>query len=65
VSPWPTGKRAVETGRAADDADIDDAVAACTGQYYSLHLAGMRIARNWPERTAALIWASIGGTIEA
>jgi AcrR family transcriptional regulator len=54
--------RAVESGLAAGDADVDYAVAACTGLYYSLHLAGTRIATNWPERTAALIWASIGGT---
>jgi AcrR family transcriptional regulator len=55
-------ERAVEAGLAADDADLDYAVAACTGVYYSLHLAGSRIDRNWPERTAALVWASIGAT---
>jgi AcrR family transcriptional regulator len=54
-------ERAVEQGLAADDADIDYAVAACTGLYYSLHLAGARIARDWPERTARLVWASIEG----
>jgi AcrR family transcriptional regulator len=55
-------ERAVESGAAPDDADIDYAVAACTGVYYGLHLAGARIARNWPERTAALIWTSIGAS---
>ncbi len=55
-------ERAVKSGLAAPDADIDYAIAACTGVYYGLHLAGVRIARNWPERTAALIWSSIGGT---
>jgi AcrR family transcriptional regulator len=54
-------ERAVESGHADHDADIDYAVAACTGLYYGLHLAGLRIARNWPERTAALVWRSIGG----
>ncbi len=56
-------EHAVESGLAAPDADIDYAIAACTGAYYGLHLAGGRIARNWPERTAALIWSSIGGTV--
>lgn len=55
-------ERAVEQGLIADDADIDYAVAACTGLYYSLHLAGAKIARNWPERTARLVWASIEST---
>jgi hypothetical protein len=55
-------ERAVESGLADVDADIDYAVAACTGTYYGLHLAGTRITKAWPERTAALIWTSIGGT---
>ncbi len=55
-------ERAVDAGLAGEDADIDYAVAASTGLYYSLQLAGARIAGNWPERTAALIWTSIGGT---
>lgn len=54
-------ERAIENGLAAEDADVEYAVAACTGLYYGLHLAGARIARNWPERTAALIWVAIGG----
>lgn len=55
-------ERAVEAGLAAPDADVDYAIAACTGLYYGLHLAGERIAKSWPERTAALIWSAIGGT---
>ena len=54
-------ERAVESGLVDADADVDYAVAACTGVYYGLHLAGARIAKNWPERTAALIWAALGG----
>jgi AcrR family transcriptional regulator len=57
-------ERAVDGGLAAEDADVDYAVAACTGLYYSLHLAGARIAKNWPERAARLVWASIGGTTD-
>jgi AcrR family transcriptional regulator len=53
--------RAIDSGLAHSDADLDYAVAACTGLYYGLHLAGTRITRDWPERTAALIWTSIGG----
>ena len=66
--PGPPAQQAVTdppAKQAADDADIDYAVAACTGLYYSLHLAGTRIAKNWPERTAALIWAAIGGTTDS
>ena len=55
-------ERAVEADLVSADADIDYAVAACTGLYYGLHLAGARIARSWPERTAALVWAAIGGS---
>jgi hypothetical protein len=57
--------RAVELGLARADADIEYAVAACTGTLYSLHLAGRPAGRDWPERTAALIWRSIGGTAVA
>jgi AcrR family transcriptional regulator len=54
-------ERAVEAGLVDADADIEYAVAACTGVYYGLHLASSRVGRNWPERTAALIWTAIGG----
>jgi AcrR family transcriptional regulator len=55
-------QRAVDLGLAAPDADVDYAVAACTGTLYALHLAGRPVSRNWPERTAAFVWRSIGGT---
>jgi AcrR family transcriptional regulator len=55
-------ERAVEDGLLAPDADLDYAVAACTGTYYGLTLGGTRITRQWPRRTAALVWASAGGT---
>lgn len=58
-------ERAVEAGLVDAEADLDYAVAACTGLYYGLHLAGARIARNWPERTAALVWSALGGARRA
>lgn len=55
-------ERAVALGLADPDADLDYAVAACTGVLYALHLAGRPVSRGWPARTAALVWRSIGGT---
>lgn len=54
-------RRAADLGHIDPDADIDYAVAACTGTFYALHLAGTRIATAWPTRTAALVWRSVGG----
>jgi len=54
-------QRAAAVGLLAPDADVDHAVAACTGILYALHLAGRRIPRNWPERTAAFVWRGLGG----
>lgn len=54
-------QRAVALGLADADADLDHAVAACTGTLYSLHLAGQPLPRTWPTRTAALVWRAVGG----
>jgi len=54
--------RAVAAGLAEPDADLDYAVAACTGTLYALQLAGLAVPRTWPARTASLVWRSIGGT---
>jgi hypothetical protein len=32
-----------------------------TATLSALHLAGRPVTKNWPERTAALVWRSIGG----
>ncbi len=53
--------RGVDAGLLRDDLDVDHAVAACTGTYYAQTLAGARIARDWPRRTAAMVWRSLGG----
>ena len=56
-------RRAVQLGLADPDADIDYAVAACTGTLYALHLAGRPLGKDWPRRTAGLVWRSIGGAV--
>lgn len=55
-------ERAVAGGLLAADADLDSAVAACTGSLYALHLTGQRSPRSWPARTAAFVWRGAGGT---
>ena len=54
-------RRAVDAGLLDADADIDYAVAACTGTFYALQLAGAPVTKHWPQRTAALVWRSLGG----
>jgi AcrR family transcriptional regulator len=54
-------RRAVDAGLLEPDADVDYAVAACTGTFYALRLAGAQISKSWPERTAALVWRALGG----
>jgi AcrR family transcriptional regulator len=44
------------------DADLDIAVTMCTGSWYARALAGSAPPRNWPQRTATLIWRAVGGT---
>lgn len=55
-------ERAVAAGLVDPDADLDYAVAACTGTRYALHLASGRVDAAWPERTARLVWRAVGGT---
>lgn len=54
-------QRGVELGLLDPDADIDYAVAACTGTLYAMELAGQRIPSTWARRTAALVWRAAGG----
>ncbi|MFN8021043.1 MAG: TetR/AcrR family transcriptional regulator [Acidimicrobiales bacterium] len=54
-------RRGVATGQLAADADIDLAVAACSGTLYALALAG-RPVPDWPARTATHVWRACGGT---
>jgi AcrR family transcriptional regulator len=45
----------------ADDQALDEAVAACTGSWYALAIAGVRPPRDWGALTARLAWRSLGG----
>lgn len=53
-------QRAVDAGLVRSDADLDCAVASCTGSLYALCLAGARIPRDWPQRVAAFVWRGLG-----
>ena len=55
-------ERAQRLGLIDTDADLDVAVTMCTGSWYARALAGSRPPRNWPVRTAALVWRAVGGT---
>ncbi len=44
-------------------ADLEVAVTLCTGSWYSRALAGIAPPRDWPQRTAALVWRAVGGTV--
>jgi AcrR family transcriptional regulator len=54
-------ERAAAAGLIDAEADIDHAVAACTGILYALHLTGRRISKDWPTRTAEFVWRGVGG----
>ena len=43
------------------DADLEVAVTMCTGSWYARALAGAAPPRNWPQRTATLVWRAVGG----
>ncbi|MCU0274388.1 MAG: TetR/AcrR family transcriptional regulator, partial [Acidimicrobiales bacterium] len=54
-------ERAVAAGLVDPSADLEYAVAACTGTRYALHLASGRVDAAWPDRTARLVWRAVGG----
>jgi AcrR family transcriptional regulator len=54
-------ERARQCGLIDADADLDVAVTMCTGSWYARALAGAQPPRQWPERTAALVWRALGG----
>lgn len=54
-------ERARELGLIDADADLEVAVTLCTGSWYARALAGQSPPGNWPARTAALVWRSVGG----
>jgi AcrR family transcriptional regulator len=54
-------ERGVALGLLDADADLDVALTMCTGAWYGRALAGEAVPRNWPERTARLVWRALGG----
>lgn len=55
-------KRAVDCGDLDADADLTVASTFLTGSWYAFALAGTRPPRDWPRRTATLVWRACGGT---
>jgi AcrR family transcriptional regulator len=54
-------RAAQERGLIDADADLEVAVTLCTGSWYARVLAEDEPPEHWPERTAALVWRSVGG----
>ena len=57
--------RGVALGLLDPDADVEGAVAMATGSWYGAVLAGPPPGRDWPRRTARLLWAACGGGFAA
>ena len=57
--------RAQDLGLIDADADLEVAVTLCTGSWYARALAGHEPPRDWPTRTARLVWRAVGGTLPA
>jgi AcrR family transcriptional regulator len=53
--------RAQKLGLIDSNADLDVAVTLCTGSWYARALAGIEPPRDWPRRTATLVWRAVGG----
>ncbi len=53
-------QRAVKANLVSADADVDCAVAACTGSLYALALAGGPVPRDWSRRVATFVWRGLG-----
>jgi AcrR family transcriptional regulator len=54
-------ERARKRGLIDENADLDVAVTMCTGCWYAWALAGDAPPRDWPRRTATLVWRAVGG----
>lgn len=55
-------ERARVEGKVDADADLDIAVAMCTGSWYARALLDDTPPPHWAKRTALLVWRSIGGS---
>ena len=56
-------ERAQRLGLIDPDADLVIAITLPTGAWYARALAGNAPPRNWPERTARLVWRAVGGSV--
>jgi hypothetical protein len=56
-------RRAQQLGLIDPDADLQIAVTLGTGSWYARALATSTPPPHWPERTAALVWRAVGGTL--
>ncbi|MEM8745913.1 MAG: TetR/AcrR family transcriptional regulator [Actinomycetota bacterium] len=45
----------------ADERDRHQLVTMCTGSWYAHALAGERPPKDWPDRTALMVWTAAGG----
>ena len=54
-------ERARALGLIDKDADLEVAITLCTGSWYARALAGSEPPKNWPARTAGLVWRAVGG----
>ncbi|HWG24535.1 TetR/AcrR family transcriptional regulator [Actinospica sp.] len=58
-------RRAGTLGLIDPEADLEVAITLCTGSWYARALAGLEPPENWPQRTAALVWRAVGGSLES
>jgi AcrR family transcriptional regulator len=54
-------ERAQHLGLIDADADLEVALTMCTGSWYGRALAGAPVPRQWPQRSATLVWRAVGG----
>lgn len=54
-------ERAIIAGQLPADADLAIATTMVTGSWYAFAIGGARPPRDWPQRTAALVWRACGG----
>lgn len=56
-------EHARELGQIDPGADLEIAVALCTGSWYARALATDTTPPRWPERAASLVWRAVGGSL--
>lgn len=54
-------QRGIDQGLLDPAGDLDVALTMATGSWYGRALAGAPVPRNWPHRSAALVWRALGG----